>query len=164
MADRSIFIPQNPNKYLGNNLQRIELKSSWERSFALFLDNSPAVLGWAYEALPTKTLHESGIAYLNPFTGRQTIYRPDFFVIYVDRDNKKHAEVIEIKPIDEVPPAISGIHTKTLTKLKEARQILNAAKFAAAVEHCVKRGWRFRIVTEKELFKSPTKSPTKRRR
>jgi len=124
----------------------------------VFFDQHPSVLGWMSESLPTKTLHESGIAYLNPFTGRQTIYKPDFFVIYVDRDNKKHAEVIEIKPFDEVPPMISGYHAKTVTKLKEARQILNAAKFAAAAEHCIKRGWRFRVVTEKELFKPPKRS------
>jgi len=158
MADKSIYVPRNPQKYLGTNITRIELKSSWERSFALFLDNSPSVLGWTYEALPTKTLHESGIAYLNPFTGRQTIYKPDFFVVYVDRNNRKHAEVIEIKPLDEVPPALGGTRTRTVTKLKEARQILNAAKFAAAVEHCAKRGWQFRVVTERELFKPPARS------
>lgn len=119
----------------------------------LLFDNHPSVLGWMNESLPTNRVHEgiSGIPYRNPFTGRWTIYVPDFFVIYLDKNNKQHAEVMEIKPFDEVPPAISGYKGK-VSKLKEAKQILNTAKFAAAMEHCVKRGWHFRIATEKDLF------------
>ena len=120
----------------------------------LVLDNHPSVLGWMSEEMPTRTLHESGIAYRNPFTGKQTLYIPDFFVVYIDRTGKQHAEVIEVKPSDEVPPMFGGPRGK-LSKLKEARRILNTAKFVAAVQHCAKHGWVFRIATEKDMFKRP---------
>ena len=120
----------------------------------MFWDNHPSVIGWMSEEMPTRTLHESGIAYRNPFNGRQTMYIPDFFVVYIDRIGKQHVEVIEVKPSDEVPPMFGGPRSK-LSKLKEARRILNTAKFVAAVEHCAKRGWFFRVATEKDMFKRP---------
>lgn len=148
---KGTFVPKNPQKYMGSNLKKITYRSSWEHTVMTALDSHPSVIGWMSESLPTKTLHESGIAYRNPFTGRQTLYMPDFFVVYIDKNGKQHKEVIEIKPIDEVPPMFGGPRNKT-SKLKEARRILNTAKFIAAVEHCAKRGWYFRIATEKDLF------------
>jgi len=151
MADKGTFIPKNPQKYLGTNVRGIQFRSSWERTMMMVLDSHPSVLGWMSESLPTRTLHESGIAYRNPFTGRQTLYIPDFFVVYLDRLGKQHTEVIEIKPSDEVPPMFGGPKVR-VSKLKEARRIINTAKFIAAVEHCVKHGWFFRVATEKDMF------------
>jgi hypothetical protein len=150
MADKGTFIPKNPQKYLGR--KSITFRSSWELTAMNFFDQNGSILGWMSESLPTKTLHESGIAYRNPFTNRQTIYVPDFFVVYVDKNNKQHAEVIEVKPLDEVPTMFGGPRGQ-MSKLKEARRILNAAKFIAAVQHCAKHGWFFRVMTEKDLFK-----------
>jgi hypothetical protein len=152
MANKGVFTPKNPQKYLAANIREITYRSSWELSAMMFFDNAPSILGWSSESIPTKTMHESGIAYLNPFTGRQSIYVPDFFVIYVDKNGKRHAEVIEIKPSDEVPPAMGGVRGR-LTEQKEARRMLNLAKFTAAIEHCARRGWQFRVMTEKEMFR-----------
>lgn len=151
MADKGIFVPKNPQKYIGTNVKNITYRSSWELSAMMVWDQNANVLFWMSESLPTKTRHESGVAYRNPFTGRQTIYLPDFFVIYIDKNGKKHAEVIEIKPSDEVPSMFGGPRGR-LSQLKEARRIVNAAKFLAATKHCVERGWYFRIMTEKDMF------------
>jgi hypothetical protein len=93
----------------------------------------------------------SGIPYRNPFTGRWTFYVPDFFVIYIDKTGKQHAEVIEVKPLDEVPPMISGLRLR-VSKIKEGRQIMNAAKYEAALLYCAKFGFKFRLCTEKDMF------------
>lgn len=143
------FTPKNPAKYLGHNITNIITRSSLENSACLLFDNHPSILGWMSESLPSHTVHKGldGIPYINPFTGRPSIYVPDFFVIYEDRNGGKHTEVIEIKPTEE----ILGFRGK-VSKLKEARQILNAAKFVAAVKFCSARGWLFRIATETEIF------------
>lgn len=153
MPDKGIFVPKNPRKYLGNNIDNIVYRSSWELTCCNTFDNSESILGWMSESLPSNHVHEgiSGIPYRNPFTGKWTIYVPDFFVIYIDRNGKKHAEVMEIKPLAELPPVMSGMHHKA-NPLKEAKQVLNAAKYEAAFDFCAKRGWRFRVVTEKDLF------------
>jgi TnsA endonuclease N terminal len=148
-AHKGAFRPRNPQKYLGRNISQIVYRSSWELSAMLEFDSNVNVVAWMSESLPSKTVHSGidGIPYRNPFTGKPAIYVPDFFVMYVDRNTTKHSEVIEIKPSDE----ILGF-TGKVSNLKEARQILNAAKYIAAVDFCRKRGWVFRIITERELF------------
>lgn len=103
-----------------------------------FCDNNPAVLQWASESV--------NIPYRNPFTNKNTIYVPDFLIIYVDKNNQKHAELIEVKPSTE-------------TTLEAARSVrdrayvaLNMAKWQAATAWCKNQGLTFRVVTENEIF------------
>lgn len=160
---KSKFIPKNPQKYIAANINDIIARSSWELTFMMNLDQNESILAWMSESLPTRTIHKgiSGIPYRNPLTGKWTIYVPDFFVVYVDKNKKQHAEVVEIKPFDETLAYNStaqsmSARTGKYKRLKEARQIVNAAKFKAAIQFCASRGWRFRVVTERELFKRPT--------
>ena len=103
-----------------------------------FCDNNPAIIQWASESI--------NIPYRNPFTNKQTIYVPDFLIIYIDKNQQRHAEVIEIKPSTE-------------TTMESARNMrdrayvaLNHAKWAAATAWCKNNGLKFRIVTENEIF------------
>ena len=148
------FVPSNPQKYLGANVNNISYRSSWEVSFMQVCDNNEAVIGWMSESLPSNTIHKgiSGIPYYNPITKKNSLYIPDFFIIYVDRNKKQHVEVIEIKPLDEVP----GFRGK-VNKIKQARQAINAMKYKAAIIFCNQRGWFFRIMTEKQLFLQPAR-------
>jgi hypothetical protein len=75
------------------------------------------------------------------------VYLPDFLIIYDDRNGERKTEMLEIKPEAEMP----GYKGK-VSKLKEARQVLNMAKWEAALGVCRKNGWKFRVATEKELF------------
>jgi hypothetical protein len=103
-----------------------------------FLDNNPAILQWASEAIH--------VNYRNPFTGKNTIYVPDFFILYIDKQGKQHAEILEIKPTKET----------SLTEAKSMRDkaaaILNMAKWEAAKAYCNSQGLKFRVVTETDLF------------
>lgn len=144
---KSQFFPKNPQRYIASNIDSIILKSSWERSMAMVLDDSdyPSILGWCYEAIK--------IPYFNPLTLKNTIYVPDFFVVYIDKNDVKHKELIEIKPQHEVP----GFQGK-VSKLIETRQVINMLKWKAAMTFCSARNWHFRICTENDLFGFKKKS------
>jgi len=127
---------RNPEKYVGKKTPTY--RSSWEMTFCTFCDNNPAVINWASEPFM--------IPYRNPFTGRNTIYVPDFMIVYVDKNQQKHAEVIEVKPRKEV----------TMENARSDRDrafvALNMAKWTAARAWCAQQGLHFRIVTEEDIY------------
>ena len=131
------FYPKNPSKYVGN--KNPTYRSSWEWAFMNFCDNNSAVVQWASEAIK--------IPYKNPFDGRNTIYVPDFFIVYVDRNGKQHAECIEIKPKKQTSIKAAG-----KSKKDQASAVLNAAKWQAANAYAKQNKLRFRVVTEEDLF------------
>lgn len=130
------FQVKNPEKYIGKGTPTY--RSGWEFVFMQFCDNNPAILQWASESI--------NIPYRNPFTGKQTIYVPDFLIIYTDKTGKKHAELIEVKPSTET----------TLENAKSVRDrayvALNMAKWQAAEAWCRHNGMKFRVVTENQIF------------
>ena len=126
----------NPSKYVGNKTPTY--RSGWEFVFMQFCDNNPSVIQWASEAVH--------IPYRNPFTNKNTIYVPDFLIVYEDKNGQKHAEVIEVKPSKEV----SMESAKSLRD--QAFVALNAAKWEAARAWCRNQGLTFRIVTEDMIF------------
>lgn len=126
----------NPQKYVGKG--QPTYRSSWEFAFMNFCDKNPAVTQWASEAIH--------INYRNPFTGKNTIYVPDFLVMYVDKNGKQHGEVVEIKPSKET----------TLEAAKSQRDkamvALNMYKWEAARKFCAAHGLVFRVVNENDIF------------
>lgn len=130
------FVPRNPEKYLGT--RRIKYRSSWEWTFANFCDNHPNVIGWASESIQ--------IPYFNPVLGKQTIYVPDFLVIYVDKNGQQHGELIEVKPSKE------AIAERARTARDKLVLAINTAKWRAAAAWCKQQNLVFRVVTERELF------------
>jgi hypothetical protein len=145
-AHRGRFIPKNPQKYIASNIANITYRSSWENSMMMVLDMHPSCVSWASEAIK--------IPYVNPFARqRNTLYVPDFFVKYIDRNNIEHNDLIEVKPSQEVPGYLGKV-----SKLVEARQMLNMLKWNAARAFCAARNWKFRIVTEIEMFSFKKKS------
>jgi hypothetical protein len=130
------FQIKNPAKYVGNKTPTY--RSGWEFVFMQFCDNNPSVIQWASEAVH--------IPYRNPFTNKNTIYVPDFLIVYEDKSGQKHAEVIEVKPSKEV--SMEG--AKSLRD--QAFVALNAAKWEAARAWCRNQGLTFRIVTEDMIF------------
>jgi len=127
----------NPAKYVGKGAPHY--RSSWEHTVMRMLDNNPSILQWASEAIH--------VNYRNPFTNRNTIYVPDFFVTYVDANSKQHAEIWEIKPTKETTLEAAGN-----SKRAQAAAILNMCKWQACQAYCKANGLVFKILTEKELF------------
>ena len=126
-----------PAKYVGINMPMY--RSSWEFSFMHMCDTNPNILKWASESIH--------INYKNPFTNKQTIYVPDFFVLYMDANNRQHAELWEIKPTKETTLEAAG-----RSKKAQAAAILNACKWQACQAWCKANNLTFRIVTEKDIF------------
>jgi hypothetical protein len=128
---------KNPEKYIGTN--KPYYRSSWELTFCMFCDNNPAVNQWASESVK--------IPYRDPLTGKQTVYVPDFFVLYMDKNNNKHAELIEIKP--EKHTILEKVGKNPYN---QAQFVRNQAKWAAANNWCKNQGIRFRIISEGDIY------------
>jgi hypothetical protein len=134
---RGKFTMTQPAKYVGT--KQPTYRSSWEFSFMRFCDTNPSIQKWASEAI--------NIPYRDPLTGRQTIYVPDFFIQYVDKNQKMHVELIEVKPASQTILERVGKN-----KYNQAQFVKNQAKWAAASIWCKQQGIKFRILNENDLF------------
>lgn len=134
---RGIYKPKNPEKYIGNKYPIY--RSSWEQTFCMFCDNNPSIQQWASESIK--------IPYRDPLTGKSTIYVPDFLIVYIDKNMKSHAELIEIKPANQTLKERVGRNA-----YNQAQFVKNQAKWAAATQWAKQHGIRFRIITENEIF------------
>ena len=138
---RGKYEMKHPEKYIGNKVPTY--RSSWEWSFMNFCDNNKSVQKWASEAIQ--------IPYKDPLTGRQTVYVPDFFIQYVDKNSKMIVELIEIKPSSQ-----QIIERVGKNKYNQAQFIKNQAKWTAANLWCRQQGIKFRILNENDLFHTGT--------
>ena len=128
---------KNPAKYVGGRTPTY--RSSWEFAFMRFCDLNENVEKWASEAIR--------IPYRHPFTGKYTIYVPDFFVVYVDKNGKKNVELIEVKPANQTVREQVG-----RSRVNQAHFVVNQAKWGAARAFCKQKGMGFRIVNEGDIF------------
>lgn len=137
MAYSGRFTPQNPQKYLGNPTGII-YRSLWERRVMVYCDTTPDVLEWSSE--------EIVIPYVSPLDNRVHRYFPDFFV-----RTKTGATIMEVKPhAQSVQPKPGAKRTRRY--LREVMTFgVNEAKWKAATEYCLDRGWKFKVITEKDL-------------
>lgn len=107
-------------------------------------DDNPNVVAWASESM--------SIPYKNPLTNHWAMYIPDFTVVFVDREGKQRAEIIEIKPLKERGGPWAKEYKGRLTERDKLVQVVNAAKWYAAAAFCAKKGFHFRVASEDELF------------
>lgn len=134
-----IFTPKNPGKYIGKG--SIRWRSSWELTFMMFCDSNNHIINWASEALK--------IPYKHPVTGKQTIYVPDFFVVYDNKFGRRVAEIVEIKPKKQ-----SIIESKAASAKDRLIVAINHAKWDAAMKYCKRNGYVFRVITEDMIFRN----------
>jgi hypothetical protein len=144
------FTPRNPEKYIGT--YPIYYRSGLELHACMLFDKHPSILYWSSESLQ--------IPYQNPLTGRHTIYIPDYVIVYVDKDGKQHAEIIEIKPLKETGFAKSIYETRS--KRDKAAILVNHAKWQAAMAFAAKNNMTFRVMDETQICHQGT-IPTKPR-
>lgn len=139
---QGVYKIKNPEKYIGTGLPKY--RSSWERTFMLFCDNNPSIEKWASESVK--------IPYKDPLTGKATVYVPDFLIIYLDKNLKKHAELIEIKPSNQMILEKVGKNP-----YNQAQYVKNMAKWAAATNFCKRNGLKFRVINENDIFYNGSK-------
>ncbi|QIG70603.1 head completion protein [Rhizobium phage RHph_I1_18] len=136
---QGIFKPQNPEKYKGN-VHDIIYRSSWELKFMMQVDRDPNVIKWSSE--------EMIIWYMSPIDNRKHRYFVDFVVD--TKDGKR--TLVEIKPAHQTKAPVSTPKKRQKTYLKEVTTyVVNQAKWKAAEALCNAKGWKFAVLTEKEL-------------
>ena len=131
------FEMKNPEKYVGKKIPLA--RSSWEFVFMRMLDEHQGVEKWASESIQ--------IPYRDPFTGKYTIYVPDFFIVYNDKTGGKHAEVVEVKPESQTILEKVG-----KSRYNQEQYVKNMAKWEAARVWCKQQGLKFRVVNEGDIF------------
>jgi hypothetical protein len=134
---QGIYQVKNTEKYLGNNNPRY--RSGWELTFMMFCDNNPSVHEWASESIK--------IPYKDPLSGKNTIYVPDFLIVYLDKHQHKHAELIEIKPANQSLRERVGKNV-----YNQAQYVKNMAKWSAARAWCQQHGLKFRVINEQDIY------------
>lgn len=138
---QGIYKVINKSRYKGNT-KNVTYRSSWELSYMFKLDTDLNVIEWSSE--------ETVIPYQD-LNGTIRRYFVDFWVKRKVGD-QIITELIEIKPYKETIPPVLTEGKKTKTKIREVLTWdINSRKWEAAKKYCEKRGWIFRIVTEKEL-------------
>lgn len=145
---QGFFTPKNPSKYVGKG--NIRYRSSWELSFMMMCDTHPSILNWASESIK--------IPYKHPVTGKNTIYVPDFFILYEDANGKRHADLVEIKPLKQT--MMEG----NRSEYNKMVVLVNMAKWDAARKFCAVNNINFKIVTENELFHTGKKTVKNKKR
>ena len=138
MSYKGRFKPKHYKKYKGDPTKVI-YRSMWELRFC---DDNDAILEWSSEEI------------IIPYRGldrRVHRYFPDFWIKYKNTQGQIIKEIIEVKPKAQTKkPTKKGKHYGKY--LREARTYaINRAKWEAAEEYCLDRGYKFRIITEDHL-------------
>lgn len=135
------FIPVNKEKYIGNP-NTIIYRSGWELLCMRRFDNDPNIIFWQSE--------EIIIPYHDRATGKLRRYYPDFCIQKRNIDGTIETLLIEVKPYSQTIPPIKGKSQKQY--LRECQTFAtNYSKFEFAKQYCARKGWRFVILTEREL-------------
>lgn len=103
------------------------------------LDEHPGVEYWASESVR--------IPYRCPLSGKYTTYVPDFLITYCDKNGKKHAELVEVKPACQTFKEATG-----KSQYNQQQYIKNMAKWEAAQAYCKQNGIVFRVVNEDQIY------------
>lgn len=139
---QGIFKPIHREKFIGSSDP--VYRSSYELKFFRWADNNTNILAWGSENII--------IPYMSPLDGKIHRYFVDSFVIFRDNKGNKQKFLIEIKPSKQVakPLHTKGKHRRTII-YEQRTWVTNQAKWKAAEEWSKKKGYKFLILTEKEL-------------
>jgi hypothetical protein len=137
------FKVKNPQKYIGDS-SNVIYRSLMELNFMKWCETSEKVLKWNSE--------EVVIPYISPMDKKRHRYFPDFLI-----QTNKGWTLIEVKPLVQTkPPKKILIEKVTLKKKRRYVKavktwLVNEAKWEAAKKVCEVNGWKFELMTEKQL-------------
>ena len=136
------YKPSNPEKYKGD-VNNIVYRSSWERKFLHYCDTNKNILEYSSE--------EIVVPYRSPLDNRYHRYFPDFYIKVKESSGKIKKMIIEIKPQRQcVEPKVQKRKTKAYI-YEVVEYAKNQAKWKAAEEWCLDRGYEFKVLTESDL-------------
>ena len=142
MSYKGKYKPSYPKKYKGDHTN-IVYRSLWERKFMVYCDKNENILEWGSE--------EVVVPYHSPIDNRYHRYFPDFYIKVRESNGKIKKMIIEIKPFKQcVEPKVQK--KKTRGYIYEVMEYAkNQAKWSAAKEWSLDRGYEFKVLTENEL-------------
>ena len=133
---------ENIKKYKGD-ISDVIYRSSWELKFMRWCDSNSSVLEWGSETVI--------IPYRSPVDNNIHRYFVDFYIKIQDKDKKILKYLIEIKPEKFTkPPPIPQKQTKGFIQ-EVFNYGINQSKWKAASTFCDDRGWKFLVLTERDL-------------
>ena len=142
MAYSGLFRPKNPKKYVGDP-NNIVYRSSWECRVMDWLDRNRDIISWASEELI--------VPYISPIDNRVHRYFPDFLVKVRNKEGQLKTLMIEVKPKKQTQPPMQQRRITKQYITEVTTWGVNQAKWKAAEEYCLDRGWQFKIMTEEHL-------------
>ena len=116
----------------GVSKDAIIYRSSYELKFIVWLEGNSKVKQWASECICIPYMFIDGTTHR---------YYPDYFVEFEDGTKM----VVEIKPYNQTQKPVNENCWATKEYAK------NKCKWAAAIEFCKKKGYVFKILTEKTI-------------
>ena len=142
MAYKGKYKVRAPYKYKGDPT-KVVYRSSWELKFMKYCDTNINILEWGSE--------EMYVWFRSPIDNRPHRYFPDFYIKARESNGQVKKYIIEVKPQRQTkPPAKPKRQTRGY--LREAFEYAkNQAKWKAANEWCLDRGFEFKVLTEREL-------------
>ena len=142
MSYKGKYQPSYPKKYKGDHTN-IVYRSLWERKFMVYCDKNENILEWGSE--------EVIVPYRSPIDNRYHRYFPDFYIKVRESTGKITKMIVEIKPYKQcIEPKVQKKKTKGyIYEVMEYAK--NQAKWNAAKEWCLDRGYEFKVLTENEL-------------
>ena len=147
----TIYKPVNKEKYISNPPYAV-CRSSWETIFCRWCDNNPAVIQWSSESISIPYIDKTS----RDFKGlpKKRKYYPDFLCNIIDGHGVITTWLVEIKPKKECsPPLTRGNKSKKTMIYEQKTWAVNSAKWKSAEAYCKRKGWVFKILTERELIK-----------
>ncbi len=142
MSYKGKYKPKHTRKYKGNPTNII-YRSLWELKFMKYCDSNANILEWCSE--------EIVLPYRSPIDNRIHRYFPDFYIKVRENNGKVKKMIIEIKPKKQ---CVEPVPQKRKTKgyiFEVYEYAKNQAKWKAAKNYCLDRGYEFKVLTEDEL-------------
>ncbi len=151
LAYKGRFKPTNPQKYRGDPT-KIIYRSLWEKKVFSDCDKHPDIIWWQSE--------EIAILYRVQWEPPDKTHRyfPDI-VMCKKIGDKEETFMIEIKPLAQTKGPDKSKKNNTPSGRVSRRYLnevktfgVNTAKWEAARHYCSARGWKFVVLTEKDIF------------
>ena len=139
---KGIYRPVYKQKFLGKKYP--QYRSSWELHFCKWCDYNPNVLEWTSEGII--------IPYVSPVDTKTHRYFVDNSLV-LNECGKKRRYLVEIKPYSQTQrPVMRGRKKQSTFLHEQATYDINQAKWRAAKQWADDHGYKFLILTERELF------------
>lgn len=139
---QGIYEPINPQKYKGS--LPIVYRSSLEKRVFYLLDTNKHISQWGSESIV--------IPYVSPVDNKVHRYFVDLYFKFTDSGGNTVNYLVEIKPFKQTLRPVKTNRKRQKTFLAESyKWAINQAKWEAASQWAKKKGYIFKIITEKDM-------------